>query len=54
MNLSEELALLKSKIDKLSINEDKGHLDHPEDLIFLGGTAGANRALQSNGMVILH
>lgn len=47
MNLSEALALLKSKIDKLSINEDKGHLDHPEDLIFLGGSAGANRALQS-------
>ena len=47
MNLSETLALLKSKIDKLSINEDKGHLDHPEDLIFLGGTQGATRAVQS-------
>jgi hypothetical protein len=47
MNLSEALALLKSKIDKLSINEDKGHLDHPEDLIFLGGSEGANRAVQS-------
>lgn len=47
MNLSEALALLKSKIDKLSINEDKGHLDHPEDLIFLGGSDGANRAVQS-------
>jgi hypothetical protein len=47
MNLSEALALLKSKIDKLSINEDKGHLDHPEDLIFLGGSEGANRAIQS-------
>jgi hypothetical protein len=47
MNLSEVLALLKSKIDKLSINEDKGHLDHPEDLIFLGGSDGATRALQS-------
>ena len=47
MNLSEALALLKSKIDKLSINEDKGHLDHPEDLIFLGGSAGANRAVQA-------
>ena len=47
MNLSEELALLKSKIDTLSINEDKGHLDHPEDLIFLGGSEGANRAVQS-------
>jgi hypothetical protein len=47
MNLSEALALLKTKLDKLSINEDKGHLDHPEDLIFLGGSAGASRALQS-------
>ena len=47
MNLSEALALLKTKLDKLSINEDKGHLDHPEDLIFLGGSAGATRALQS-------
>ena len=47
MNLSEELALLKSKIDTLSINEDKGHIDHPEDLIFLGGSEGANRAVQS-------
>jgi len=47
MNLAETLALLKSKIDKLSINEDKGHLDHPEDLIFLGGSEGANRAIQS-------
>ena len=48
MNLTEELALLKNKLDKLSITEDKGHLDHPEDLIFLGGSAGANRALQSS------
>jgi hypothetical protein len=47
MNLSEELALLTAKIDNLSINEDKGHLDHPEDLIFLGGSEGANRAVQS-------
>jgi hypothetical protein len=47
MNLSEALAALATKLDKLSINEDKGHLDHPEDLIFLGGTAGATRALQS-------
>ena len=47
MNLSEALALLTSKIDTLSINEDKGHLDHPEDLIFLGGSEGANRAVQS-------
>lgn len=47
MNLSEALATLANKLDKLSITEDKGHLDHPEDLIFLGGSAGASRALQS-------
>ena len=47
MNLSEALASLKTKLDKLSIKEDKGHLDHPEDLIFLGGSQGASRALQS-------
>jgi hypothetical protein len=48
MNLSESLALLASTIDQMSIlEEDKGHLDHPEDLIFLGGSDGANRALQA-------
>ena len=47
MNLAESLALLKNKIDQLSLNEDKGHLDHPEDMIFLGGSAGANQALQA-------
>jgi hypothetical protein len=48
MNLSESLALLASKIESLSnLTEDKGHLDHPEDLIFLGGSDGANRALQA-------
>lgn len=48
MNLSESLAILKSKIDKLSVTEAKGHLDHPEDLIFLDGTQGANRAVQAS------
>ncbi len=47
MSLSESLSILKSKIDQLSITEDKGHLDHPEDLIFLGGSQGASRAVQS-------
>ena len=47
MSLSESLSILKSKIDKLSITEAKGHLDHPEDLIFLDGTQGANRAVQA-------
>ena len=48
MSLSESLAILKSKIDQLSITEAKGHLDHPEDLIFLDGTQGANRAVQAS------
>jgi hypothetical protein len=48
MSLSESLAILKSKIDKLSITEAKGHLDHPEDLIFLDGAQGANRAVQAS------
>lgn len=47
MNLAESLARLKDKIDQLSLNEDKGHLDHPEDMIFLGGSAGANKAVQA-------
>ena len=48
MNLSESLSLLASKIDALSIvTEAKGHLDHPEDLVFLGGSQGANSAVDA-------
>lgn len=47
MNLSESLALLRDKVNLLTLTEDKGHLDHPEDLIFLGGVDGANRAVQA-------
>jgi len=49
MNLVESLALLTIKIDQISnvIVEDKGHLDHPEDLIFLRGAQGANQAIQA-------
>jgi hypothetical protein len=49
MNLVESLALLTTKIDQISnvITEDKGHLDHPEDLIFLRGVDGANQAVQA-------
>jgi hypothetical protein len=48
MNLSESLSLLADKITKLSIvNEAKGHLDHPEDLVFLGGSQGANNAVNA-------
>jgi hypothetical protein len=48
MNPSDELSLLKSKIEELSLFEGKGHLDHPEDLIFLDGTQGANHAIQAS------
>jgi Family of unknown function (DUF6267) len=49
VNLAESLAILRDKVDKISaLKEDKGHLDHPEDLIFLGGSEGANRALQAS------
>jgi hypothetical protein len=43
MSLSESLSLLRNKVDNITnvVTEDKGHLDHPEDLIFLRGTQGA-------------
>ena len=49
MNLSESLAYLRNKVDSITnvITEDKGHLDHPEDLIFLRGVGGANQAVQA-------
>lgn len=49
MNLTETLAYLRNKVDAIStvITEDKGHLDHPEDLVFLGGSQGASRAVQA-------
>lgn len=49
MKLAESLAVLRDKVNQISsLKEDKGHLDHPEDLIFLDGSAGANRALQAS------
>lgn len=46
MNLTESLSLLATKIDSLSqLDEDKGHLDHPEDLVFLQGSKGAQQAI---------
>jgi hypothetical protein len=48
MNLSESLSSLKSKIEELSILEEgKGHLDHPEDMVFLGGSQGATQAINA-------
>jgi len=47
MNSTEKLRSLSDQLEKIAVVEDKGHLDHPEDLIFLGGVEGANRAIQS-------
>lgn len=40
-------SLRRLQADATRLQEAKGHLDHPEDLIVLDGTAGANRALQA-------
>jgi hypothetical protein len=48
MSLSESLSTLKAKIEELSILEEgKGHLDHPEDMVFLGGSQGATQAINA-------
>jgi hypothetical protein len=50
MNLAESLASLRNKLETINVpplNEDKGHLDHPEDLVFLGDVTGANRAVDA-------
>lgn len=51
MNLSESLGYLRDLISYKEtpsiVVEDKGHLDHPEDLVFLGGSQGAQRAVQA-------
>lgn len=48
MNLAESLSTLARKLDALQVVvEDKGHLDHPEDLVFLGDLQGAKRAVDA-------
>lgn len=47
MNLVESLSHLADKIKQYSLVEAKGHLDHPEDLVFLQDVQGANQALES-------
>lgn len=45
---SQELRELQDKIEEINvISEAKGHLDHPEDAIFLGGSTYAQTALNS-------
>lgn len=40
-------SLRRLQADATRLQEAKGHLDHPEDLIVLDGTKGASRALQA-------
>lgn len=48
MNLAESIIDLRNKLEKLNtIVEAKGHLDHPEDLVFLDDESGANRAIDA-------
>lgn len=49
MNLVDSLISLRAKINNLDqiVLEDKGHLDHPEDLVFLKDADGANQALNA-------
>lgn len=45
--MSNEFRGLVEKLEKINIVEAKGHVDHPEDLIFLEGSAGATKALNT-------
>lgn len=57
MSLSRSLAVLRDYVQNIErkdlpetqavLAEAKGHLDHPEDLVFLEGVAGARRAIKS-------
>lgn len=55
MNLTQSISKLLSELASISqtdrndviLTEAKGHLDHPEDLVFLDGIQGAQRALSS-------
>jgi hypothetical protein len=45
--MSNEFRGLVEKLEKINIVEAKGHVDHPEDLVFLEGSKGASRALNT-------
>jgi hypothetical protein len=50
-----DLRTIIDKITELStITEAKGHLDHPEDLVFLEDEAGAQRAIQAIEATVLN
>jgi hypothetical protein len=46
MNLTEHLAKLQKTLDSINLVEAAGHMDHPEDLVFLDDEPGARHALQ--------
>lgn len=46
MNLSESLSNTLRTLEKINLVEAKGHLDHPEDLVFLGDIEGAKQAIK--------
>jgi len=50
MNLAESLSSLTQKLESIvqpRLVEAKGHLDHPEDLVFIEDEVGAKRAIQA-------
>lgn len=47
MTPTESIRNIYDKLQKLTVTEAKGHLDHPEDLVFLGGSQGANNAVRA-------
>ena len=47
MNLTESLSNTLRTLEKINLVEGKGHLDHPEDLVFLGDIEGAKQAISS-------
>ncbi len=46
MNLTEHLADLQKKLDTINLVEAAGHMDHPEDLVFLDDETGARNAIK--------
>ena len=44
MNLGESLAHLRERLYKITLVEGSGHLEHPEDLVFLQDEEGARNA----------
>lgn len=50
MNLTESISDLTKKLEAIvqpKLNEAKGHLDHPEDLVFIDDEPGAARAIEA-------